>query len=66
MTAIHEAPPDDALDAKRYRWLRDHSVPPHTFYVAVPEEEKHTLFKRTDVDEYIDKAIAAMEKGTSK
>ncbi|SMD03748.1 hypothetical protein [Novosphingobium sp. B1] len=51
----------DSLDAARYRWLRDHSVPPHNFYISVPDEFHGVKFKPSDVDAYIDAAIAKQD-----
>lgn len=50
----------DSDDAARYRWLRDVSVPPHNFYMSVPEEFKDVKYSKADVDREIDKAIAAI------
>jgi len=47
----------DARDAARYRWLRDHSVPPHNFYLSVPVEFDGVRYARSDVDAYIDAAM---------
>lgn len=44
-------------DADRYRWLRDISVPPHQFYISVPDEFHGNLFKPSDIDTYIDSAL---------
>lgn len=49
-------------DAERYRWLRDKSVPPHNFYIAVPDEFHGVSYKPQEVDAAID---AAIEKGRS-
>ena len=49
------------LDAKRYRWLRDTSVPPARFYLSVPDEFKHMKFAPQEVDAEIDAAIAQQE-----
>ena len=46
-------------DAARYRWLRDISVPPHNFYISVPDEFAVVRYAPTEVDAYID---AAMKK----
>lgn len=54
---------NDSLEASRYRWLRDVSVPPHNFYLSVPEEFKHDTYRPEQVDSYIDAAIAAKEAG---
>lgn len=51
----------DALDAARYRWLRDVSVPPHNFYLSVPDEFKDVKFSKAEVDAAIDAARAAQE-----
>lgn len=47
-------------EAARYRWLRDVSVPPHNFYISVPDEFAGVRYMQTEVDAYID---AAMQKG---
>ena len=52
-----------ARDAARYRWLRDHSTPPHQFYISVPDKFHGVKFTPDDVDAYIDAAIAAMTGG---
>lgn len=49
----------DKLDAERYRWLRDVSVPPHNFYISVPEEFANVRYTSKEVDDYIDAAIVA-------
>lgn len=49
-------------DAARYRWLRDHSCPPHNFYISVPDEFHGVRYTPGDVDAYIDAAKAALEK----
>lgn len=46
-------------DSERYRWLRDVSVPPHNFYISVPEEFKDVKYSKAAVDREIDRAIAA-------
>lgn len=46
-------------DAKRYRWLRDISVPPHNFYLSVPIEFDGVKYSRAEVDATIDAARAA-------
>ena len=51
-------------DAKRYRWLRDTSVPPHNFYISTPDEFAGTRYKPQDVDAYIDAAIRALAQET--
>ena len=48
-------------DAERYRWLRDHSCPPHQFYISVPDEFHAVRFTRNEVDAYIDDARAALK-----
>lgn len=48
-----------AVDAQRYRWLRDHSCPPHNFYLAVPDEFHGVRYRPDEVDAYIDSAAAA-------
>ncbi|MDH1766551.1 Lar family restriction alleviation protein [Comamonas aquatica] len=52
----------DALDAARYRWLRDTSVPPHNFYLSVPDEFKDERYTPREVDAAIDAALAAQAK----
>lgn len=47
------------LDAERYRWLRDVSVPPHNFYISVPDEFHGVRYTPAEVDAYIDAALAA-------
>ena len=47
-------------DALRYQWLRDHSVPPHNFYIAVPDEFGGVRYNPSEVDAYIDDARAAL------
>lgn len=54
---------DVARDAARYRWLRDQSVPPHNFYISVPDEFHGVRYQPSEVDAYIDAAIAAAPKG---
>jgi len=55
-----EAVPNDVVrDAARYRWLRDASVPPHNFYISVPDEFHGVKYQPGEVDAYIDAAIAA-------
>jgi hypothetical protein len=49
------------LDARRYRWLRDVSVPPHNFYISVPDEFHGIRYSAPEVDAYIDAAM----KGTT-
>lgn len=58
--AAPQAQPADALDAARYRWLRDISVPPHNFYLSVPDEFGGVKYAPVEVDAAIDAAIAAM------
>lgn len=48
-------------DAARYRWLRDYSCPPHQFYISVPDEFHGVRFSPPEVDEYIDRARAALQ-----
>ena len=50
------------VDAERYRWLRDTSVPPHNFYLSVPVEFADERFTKQQVDAAIDAAIAAIAK----
>ena len=44
------------VDAGRYRWLRDVSVPPHNFYLSVPVEFADTRYEKHEVDAAIDAA----------
>ena len=56
-TALIAAFEEAQRDAERYRWLRDKSVPPHQFYVSVPDEFRGEKFSPHQVDRYIDAAI---------
>lgn len=47
-------------DAARYRWLRDVSVPPHNFYLSVPDEFKDDRYTPQQVDAAIDAAIGSV------
>lgn len=47
-------------DAARYRWLRDHSCPPHNFYISVPDEFAEVRYAGEQVDAYIDAARAVL------
>ena len=47
-------------DAARYRWLRDHSCPPHNFYISVPDEFHGIRYAPSEVDAYIDEASKAL------
>lgn len=47
-------------DAERYHWLRDHSCPPHNFYISVPDEFAGQRYAPDDVDAYIDAARQAL------
>ena len=47
-------------DADRYHWLRDHSCPPHNFYISVPDEFAGQRYGPNEVDAYIDAARAAL------
>ena len=49
-------------DVDRYHWLRDHSCPPHNFYIAVPDEFAGTRYAPDEVDAYIDDARAALKE----
>ena len=49
-----------AKDAARYRWLRDSSVPPHNFYLSVPDEFEGVRYTPDEVDAGIDAALAAL------
>lgn len=51
-------------DAARYRWLRDVSTPPHNFYISVPDEFHGVRYEPSEVDAYIDAAIAALGQQT--
>lgn len=53
---------EDGRDAERYRWLRDISVPPHNFYLSVPDEFKGVRYSPAEVDAAIDAALAALAK----
>lgn len=48
-------------DAMRYCWLRDYSCPPHNFYISVPDEFAGVKYSASEVDNYIDSALAALE-----
>lgn len=50
-------------DAARYRWLRDVSVPPHNFYISVPDEFAGVRYEPPEVDAYIDAAMASQKGG---
>ncbi len=54
----------EAEDAARYRWLRDVSVPPHNFYLSVPDEFKDERYTKAEVDAAIDAARARQEGGS--
>jgi len=54
--AVRKEMEGDAKDAKRYRWLRDESVPPHNFYLSVPIEFDGVRYGPHEVDAYIDAA----------
>ena len=64
LVQIDEGMRERDADAARYRWLRDHSCPPHNFYISVPDEFHGIRYTLQDVDAYIDAAIAAMMGGT--
>lgn len=51
---------DVEADAARYRWLRDHSCPPHNFYISVPDEFHGVRYASIEVDAYIDAARQAL------
>jgi hypothetical protein len=52
---------DDALDVRRYRWLRDHSEPGIcAFYLSVGKAFDGVRFTQKTVDEAIDAQIAAL------
>ena len=51
------------VDAERYRWLRDKSVPPHNFYLSVPIEFADVRYQTQDVDAYIDAARKEADRG---
>ncbi len=62
--AAVKAERDAALvDARRYQWLRDVSVPPHNFYLSVPVEFADTRYEKHEVDAAIDAAIASQKEG---
>lgn len=61
--ATAAAPTQEAEDAARYRWLRDVSVPPHNFYLSVPDEFKDERYTPAQVDAAIDAARARQEGG---
>lgn len=46
-----------AADARRYKWLRDKSVPPHNFYLSVPVEFDGVRYTPHEVDAAIDAAL---------
>lgn len=46
------------VDAERYRWLRDKSVPPHNFYISVPVEFHGVRYSPQEVDAAIDAALS--------
>jgi hypothetical protein len=48
----------DAVEAARYRWLRDVSTPPHNFYLSVPVEFDGVKYSRDEVDAAIDAALS--------
>ena len=54
----------DALRKKaaRYEWLRDSSEPPHNFYLSVPVEFHGVRYQPSEVDAYIDAALAAARR----
>lgn len=56
---VPERVAEDAQDAARYRWLRDKSVPPHNFYISVPDEFQGVRYQPAEVDAYIDAALRA-------
>lgn len=49
-------------DAARYHWLRDHSCPPHNFYIGVPDEFAGERYGPSEVDAYVDAARRALGK----
>lgn len=51
-------------DAARYRWLRDVSVPPHNFYLSVPDEFKEDRYTPQQVDAAIDAALSPLAQKT--
>lgn len=51
----------DKADAARYRWLRDHSCPPHNFYISVPDEFHGVRYSPAEVDAYIDDALGRLK-----
>lgn len=58
--------PVDKLDAERYRWLRDFSVPPHNFYLSVPVEFDGVRYTPDEVDSAIDAARAMLAARAEK
>ena len=61
-----DAQPVDKLDAERYRWLRDFSVPPHNFYLSVPVEFDGVRYTPDEVDSAIDAARAMLAARAEK
>jgi hypothetical protein len=59
--ALKEKMAATEADATRYHWLRDHSCPPHNFYISVPDEFHGVRYAPAEVDEYIDAAHAKQE-----
>lgn len=60
LAATVKAVPSEALDAARYRWLRDKSEPGIcAFYLSVGKAFDGVKFTQTTVDEAIDAQIAA-------
>lgn len=57
---------EEQADAARYHWLRDNSVPPHNFYISVPDEFRGVRYSQQEVDAYIDEARAALANSEVK
>ena len=60
LRAAEEREKELRSDAERYHWLRDHSCPPHNFYISVPDEFAGQRYAPDDVDAYIDAARQAL------
>jgi hypothetical protein len=58
---ILATPIEEDRDGERYRWLRDVSVPPHNFYLSVPDEYASVKYTPAEVDAAIDLAIATFK-----
>jgi len=64
--AVTAVPEDVVKNADRYVWLRDASVPPHNFYLSVPEEFDGVKYQPSEVDAYIDAAMLASAPTSTK